>query len=80
MNNNVKRKGINRYLDKKIEKIYEETINTVLIDGVFYKEILDKCRNKTRIPSEPNTIYNRYIADIEELRKGQTRSLIAEKI
>jgi len=30
----MKRKGINRHLNRKIEEIYKETINTVLIDGI----------------------------------------------
>jgi len=33
----MKRKGINRYLIRKIEEIYEKIINTVLINGIYTK-------------------------------------------
>lgn len=72
----MKRKGINRQLVRRLEEIYEETINTVLIDGTFTKEFWTNAGVRQGCPLSP-TLFAIYIADLEEvLRKGQTGGLV----
>jgi hypothetical protein len=72
----MRRKGISQHLVRRIEEIYKETTNTVLIDGKQTEEFWTELGVRQGCPLSP-TLFALYIADIEDvLRKGQAGGLV----
>ncbi|KAL6264211.1 hypothetical protein P5V15_004378 [Pogonomyrmex californicus] len=76
---NYEEKKINRHLIR-IEEINEETVNTVLVNGTYSKEIWTNAGVRQGCPLSP-TLFTIYIADLEEvlLRRGQVGDLVINK-
>lgn len=69
----IREKGINNHLVNRIEEVYEETINRVLIEGKHSKDFWTESGVRQGWP----TLFAIYIKDIKEiLRKGQVGGIV----
>lgn len=72
----MREKGINNHLVNRIEEVYKETINRVLIEGKHSKDFWTETGVTQGCPLSP-TLFAIYIADIEEIfRKKQAGGIV----
>lgn len=72
----MREKEINNHLLNRIEEVYEETINRVLIEGKHSKDFWTEIGVRQGCPLSP-TLFAIYVADIEEiLRKKQAEGIV----
>ncbi|KAJ3660703.1 hypothetical protein Zmor_005141 [Zophobas morio] len=75
----LRRKGVDAYLVTKMEEIYEETVNTVRVNGIESESFYTNRGVRQGWPLSP-ALFAAYLGDIDEMfSKAQTGGMVVGK-